>query len=130
MDILHKVFDWMGIPILVIVFWILFFIEARFQLRKSVQSKRQRSVINSILSIPSFILLRFMFLPVMIWLTIQNEKIQFGLNYLYELPSWTEAIIAMLIFDYTNYLWHILNHRIPFLWRFHLVHHTDLDLDL
>lgn len=34
------------------------------------------------------------------------------------------------MFDYTNYLWHTLNHKIPLLWRFHLVHHSDLDLDL
>jgi sterol desaturase/sphingolipid hydroxylase (fatty acid hydroxylase superfamily) len=30
--------------------------------------------------------------------------------------------------DYTTYLWHRLNHAAP-LWRFHAVHHTDLDLD-
>lgn len=27
-------------------------------------------------------------------------------------------------------MWHRLNHRIPFLWRFHNVHHTDLDMDV
>ena len=130
MNIIHQVFDWIGIPVLVVIFWILFLVESKFNLRKRVQNKWHRSFINSIVSIPSFILLRFLFLPVMIWLSIQNEKIHFGVNYLYELPAWTEAVIAMLIFDYTNYLWHILNHRIPFLWRFHLVHHTDLDLDI
>jgi sterol desaturase/sphingolipid hydroxylase (fatty acid hydroxylase superfamily) len=31
--------------------------------------------------------------------------------------------------DYTFYIWHVLMHRIPLLWRFHLVHHVDLDLD-
>ncbi|MEO6289031.1 MAG: sterol desaturase family protein [Ginsengibacter sp.] len=130
MDILHRVFDWIGIPILVIVFWLLFFIESKFSLRKRVQSKSQRLLINNAISIPSFILLRFMFLPTMIWLTIQNEKIHFGLNYLYELPPWIELLIGFILFDYVNYLWHILNHRIPLLWRFHLVHHTDHDLDL
>jgi sterol desaturase/sphingolipid hydroxylase (fatty acid hydroxylase superfamily) len=39
-------------------------------------------------------------------------------------------LISIFIFDYSNYLWHILNHKIPFLWRFHLVHHTDTDLDV
>lgn len=32
--------------------------------------------------------------------------------------------------DYGNYLWHLLNHYVPFLWRFHNVHHIDLDLDV
>ncbi len=31
--------------------------------------------------------------------------------------------------DYTLYIWHIVVHRVPWLWRFHLVHHVDLDLD-
>jgi sterol desaturase/sphingolipid hydroxylase (fatty acid hydroxylase superfamily) len=130
MEILHNIFDWIGIPILAGVFFCLFIIEEKFQLRKRVQSKWKRSIINNIISIPSFLLLRFMFLPIMIWLTIQNEQLKFGLNYLYELPAWAEAAIAFLIFDYTNYLWHTLNHKLPMLWRFHIVHHSDLDLDL
>jgi sterol desaturase/sphingolipid hydroxylase (fatty acid hydroxylase superfamily) len=40
-----------------------------------------------------------------------------------------EAGLALLLMDYTLYLWHVLNHRVPFLWRFHLPHHVDLDLD-
>jgi hypothetical protein len=31
--------------------------------------------------------------------------------------------------DYTLYLWHVLMHRDPWLWRFHLPHHVDLDMD-
>lgn len=130
MSILHEVFDWIGIPVLLAVFLILYFLQQKFPLRNKVQSMLKRSVINNVISIPSFLLLRFMFLPVMVWLTLRNESWQFGLNYLYRLPAWTELAIVFLIFDYTNYLWHVLNHRIPVLWRFHLVHHTDLDLDV
>jgi len=35
-----------------------------------------------------------------------------------------------LLLDWTVYVWHRLNHRAPLLWRFHVVHHTDLDLDV
>jgi sterol desaturase/sphingolipid hydroxylase (fatty acid hydroxylase superfamily) len=34
-----------------------------------------------------------------------------------------------VLLDYTLYLWHVLVHRAPWLWRFHVVHHIDLDLD-
>jgi sterol desaturase/sphingolipid hydroxylase (fatty acid hydroxylase superfamily) len=37
--------------------------------------------------------------------------------------------LAVLLMDYTLYLWHVLTHRLPLLWRFHVVHHVDLDLD-
>jgi sterol desaturase/sphingolipid hydroxylase (fatty acid hydroxylase superfamily) len=39
-------------------------------------------------------------------------------------------VAGLLLLDYTMYVWHRLNHRVPLLWRFHLVHHTDLDLDV
>ncbi len=45
------------------------------------------------------------------------------------LPAWAEALLAIILMDYTLYVWHVLTHRVPFLWRFHVVHHIDLDLD-
>lgn len=127
---IHSVFQIIGVPVLIILFILLFVLETKFQLRKRVQSRWKRIVINFIVSFPAFTLLRFLFLPAMIWLSYKNETLQFGLNYLYNLPSGMEGAIAFLLLDYGNYLWHILNHKLPFLWRFHLVHHTDRDLDV
>jgi sterol desaturase/sphingolipid hydroxylase (fatty acid hydroxylase superfamily) len=45
------------------------------------------------------------------------------------MPCWAEALLGLLLLDYTLYVWHILTHRVPLLWRFHSVHHIDLDLD-
>jgi sterol desaturase/sphingolipid hydroxylase (fatty acid hydroxylase superfamily) len=44
-------------------------------------------------------------------------------------PAWLRDLAAVVLLDYTLYIWHILVHRVPWLWRFHLVHHVDLDLD-
>src|SRR5919108_5507306 len=44
-------------------------------------------------------------------------------------PAWLRDLAAIVLLDYTLYIWHILVHRVPWLWRFHLVHHVDLDLD-
>lgn len=44
-------------------------------------------------------------------------------------PAWLRSLAAIVLLDYTLYLWHIIVHRVPQLWRFHLVHHVDLDLD-
>lgn len=60
----------------------------------------------------------------------KSQLLHIGLNYLYELPPWVGFSIAFLVLDYGNYIWHILNHKVPLLWRFHLIHHTDKDLDL
>jgi sterol desaturase/sphingolipid hydroxylase (fatty acid hydroxylase superfamily) len=130
MEVIQSVFNSIGTPVLLVIFLILFIIEGRRQLRKRVQSRWHRIFINFIVSLPAFTLLRLLLIPTMVWLAAQNESWHFGLNYLYDLPLWAEAIIAFIILDYTNFLWHILNHRIPLLWRFHLVHHTDADLDV
>lgn len=45
------------------------------------------------------------------------------------LPIWLETALAVLLLDYSLYAWHVLTHKVPFLWRFHVVHHIDLDLD-
>jgi sterol desaturase/sphingolipid hydroxylase (fatty acid hydroxylase superfamily) len=44
-------------------------------------------------------------------------------------PSVLRPFVAIVLLDYTLYIWHIAAHHVPFLWRFHLVHHVDLDLD-
>jgi sterol desaturase/sphingolipid hydroxylase (fatty acid hydroxylase superfamily) len=44
-------------------------------------------------------------------------------------PTWLRDLAAILLLDYTLYIWHIIVHKSPSLWRFHLVHHVDLDLD-
>ncbi|GEM_PF-4495405 len=37
------------------------------------------------------------------------------------------SVLSVCALDYTLYLWHVLAHKVPFLWRFHVVHDIDLD---
>lgn len=127
---IRAIFDTYGTAILATLFLLLFILESRFQLRKRVQNRWKRIIINFLVSIPSFALLRLVFIPLMVWLAYENEQWQFGLNYLYDAPVWLKSAIAFLLLDYSNYLWHIVLHKMPLMWRFHLVHHTDLDLDI
>ena len=125
-----NIFDLYGSPILIGLFIIFYILETKFQLRKRVQGKWKRIVINLIVSIPAFVLLRLLFIPAIIWLATKNEQWQFGLNYLFDVPQWVHFIVSFVLLDYSNYIWHILLHKLPFMWRFHLVHHSDLDLDI
>ncbi|MFZ3376301.1 MAG: sterol desaturase family protein [Chthoniobacterales bacterium] len=49
--------------------------------------------------------------------------------HLVPLPAPLEFAFSFLLMDLASYYWHIVNHRVPFLWRFHNVHHIDPDLD-
>jgi sterol desaturase/sphingolipid hydroxylase (fatty acid hydroxylase superfamily) len=41
------------------------------------------------------------------------------------LSFWPKIILTLVILDCFIYWWHRFNHQIPWLWRFHQVHHTD-----
>lgn len=45
-------------------------------------------------------------------------------------PGWLEITLAVLILDFAIWFQHLITHKIPFLWRFHRVHHSDRDLDV
>ena len=57
------------------------------------------------------------------------ERGRMGLLRLIPMPRALRLVLGFLLLDYTLYLWHWMNHRAPLLWRFHAVHHVDLDLD-
>lgn len=54
----------------------------------------------------------------------------FGVLNIFELPLVVEWALAVLLLDVWTYAWHRMNHRIPFLWRFHRVHHSDPHMDV
>jgi len=39
-------------------------------------------------------------------------------------------VLALVLLDCWMYLWHRANHMIPFLWRFHRMHHSDRHMDV
>nr|MDQ2659460.1 sterol desaturase family protein [Verrucomicrobiota bacterium] len=57
-------------------------------------------------------------------------KHHIGLLNLLPLPRWLAIIGGVIAMDYAYYWWHVGLHRWSFLWRFHTVHHTDLDMDV
>jgi sterol desaturase/sphingolipid hydroxylase (fatty acid hydroxylase superfamily) len=130
MNVIKRIFDLKGTPILAAVFVILFIAERRHPLRKRKAPNLRRLKNNALVAFPSFGLLRLLFLPLMVRLTRYNQHKRIGINYAYEASPLLKSIVAFLLMDYSNYLWHVLNHRLPVLWRFHLVHHIDVDLDL
>lgn len=53
----------------------------------------------------------------------------FGLLHRLDVPAWVEWPMAIILFDLWMYGWHVANHKIPLLWRFHSVHHSDAEMD-
>lgn len=45
-------------------------------------------------------------------------------------PVGVEIILSIVFFDFAIWLQHLITHKVPVLWRFHRVHHADLDIDV
>jgi sterol desaturase/sphingolipid hydroxylase (fatty acid hydroxylase superfamily) len=55
---------------------------------------------------------------------------QFGLVYWFNTGVILTIIIAVLALDFSSWLVHLIMHKVPLLWRFHLIHHSDTNVDV
>jgi sterol desaturase/sphingolipid hydroxylase (fatty acid hydroxylase superfamily) len=107
----------------------LLLLERRRPLRVENKSKLRRVQRNLAVAALSAITIHFVESPVITPLAEMVKKKRWGLLKQGRLPRIVETLAALALLDYTLYLQHVLHHRVPLLWRFHAVHHVDLDLD-
>ncbi len=63
---------------------------------------------------------------VFIWLS----QSQFGILHLFTAPIWVELILAILVLDLiAQYGVHYFLHKVKWMWRLHLIHHSDTHVD-
>lgn len=88
-------------------------------------SQRRRLASNGLLWVINALLSPLIILPLTAWAA------SYGLSWR---PDWWQGIggllLDLLILDMAIYGWHVANHRVSFLWRFHQVHHLDEFLDV
>lgn len=125
----RKVPAWLSAPLVIGAAGLLVWLERRRPLRRAVEPKTRREARNLAVAAAGAIALSVTEKPVAEALTSLVERRRLGLLKVIRLPLVVEVALAVVLLDYTLYLWHVLTHRVPFLWRFHLVHHIDLDLD-
>src|SRR5213082_3785861 len=124
------VIDDAGRPLLAGIFIALLLLQWRFPLRRHHFGVVRRLVRNWILSIPGFAVVRFAMLPAPMAAAMWAQDRHVGLLNWLSLPTLAVWIATFLVMDYAYWWWHWANHMIPLFWRFHNVHHTDLDLDV
>ncbi len=56
---------------------------------------------------------------------------KFGLLYIFELPLWAQLVVGVLLLDLIGaYLVHWTEHKVKWMWKFHVVHHSDTTVDV
>lgn len=118
-------------PLLFLAGLILFLaLEVLTPYRKNSVSKTYRWVNNVSLTLFNGLLIQAAFSSAIISTVVFVQDQGTGILNMFEAPALVKLLVTVLFLDFMLYVWHLLNHKVPFLWRFHRVHHSDLNMDV
>lgn len=117
--------------IIIVVAWfaLIFLLEriysaARYPAFLSSTQKHWRVAKNLGVSAINMLLSPLLIIPLTAWISVYFSSWR---------PEWMSHpaffLLDLLLLDCFLYWWHRINHQLPFLWRFHEVHHLDEFLD-
>src|SRR5512134_3504888 len=98
--------------------------------RLPTASKKKRLITNVSLTVMNSFILTMLFAAATVDTALYVSANHLGLLNMISLPLWLKAFAAVLFMDFIFYIWHLLNHEVPLFWRFHRVHHSDLNMDV
>lgn len=117
-------------PALVVGAALLFLVlEQARPLRPPTQPKLHRIGVNAVVAGVGGLAMSLAYGPVVFGAVELASRHGWGLLRMMGVGSRWRALLAFVLLDYTLWIWHRLNHRVPLLWRFHAMHHADVDLD-
>ncbi|MCF8719963.1 sterol desaturase family protein [Nitrospina gracilis] len=112
------------------VFVFLLGLEWMIPRHPTVDSKLRRLGINLGLTGVNIVLVKLFLSTAAVGTAAFAAERGWGLFNFLDWPVWIEVVLTVVFFDFMIYLQHVVVHMIPFFWRFHIVHHSDLDLDV
>src|SRR5262245_8916538 len=121
--------SWLTPGAVIAILAVLTTLEQWQPLRAVVEPRSRHLARNSVLAALGFPVVGLLQAPFLAQLLVWTQEHGIGLLRVVELPEALAVGASILLLDYTLWHWHWLTHRVPWLWRFHLVHHVDRDLD-
>ena len=108
-------------------FWLLESVKPLFSFKYKKWNHAGINIFFTITTIIVNFVMAFILLMTAEW-AVQNK---FGiLQWLPEINIWVFTIIGLLLLDLIGaYLAHLVQHKTKWMWRFHLIHHTDTWID-
>jgi sterol desaturase/sphingolipid hydroxylase (fatty acid hydroxylase superfamily) len=98
--------------------------------RQLTADKVMRWVANLSVVVLNTVMLRALFATGAVGVAVAATQERWGvLNHL-TWPTWLEVFVAVIALDFVLYLQHVMFHAVPTFWRFHMMHHADLDCDV
>ena len=111
----------------VVVFWIL---EGIFPLFLFQYNKMKHAGLNLFFTLTTAII-GFGLAGVLLMASDFVAGNQYGLLYVIEMPLWIHLVVGLLLMDLIGaYCAHLIEHKVKWMWKFHLVHHSDTKIDV
>jgi len=112
---------------------ILIIAEILFPKKKRIHNRKDRWITNGLITLintasVNIVHIAIPLIAIVAAVDVSNGKM--GLFNIINFPIWIEIILTVIILDFIIWGQHLLSHKIPFVWRFHRMHHTDRDLDV
>lgn len=121
--------NWQKLTWILICLTFTWVLEAGIPLVRLNYKKWKHAFVNIVFLVTSMlinVLFGLATLGVFVW----TAKTGFGLLNWINLPIWVELLIAVMLLDFiAQYVAHYLLHKVSFMWRFHMVHHSDTKVD-
>ena len=95
--------------------------EAFYPRRRLETSRSKRWLANLSVAALNTLVIRTLFSSGAVGLAVVAANQEWGLLNSVQWPFWVEGLLAFAVLDLSIYLQHILFHRVPGLWRFHMV---------
>ena len=112
------------------VFLLMLLLERLIPHHPTVDSKPRRLLINLTMTGLDIVIVKLVTGAAAVGAAGFAQEKNWGLLNLLDGSVWLELVVTLVFLDLMIYLQHLVVHMIPFFWRFHVVHHSDLDLDV
>jgi len=111
----------------IVFFWILEGLLPLF----SFQYKKVRHAGINLLFTLCTVIIGFALAGVLLFVSDWASSNNFGLLNLIAMPLWLKVLVGVMLLDLIGaYFIHWLEHRVQWMWKFHLVHHSDTTVDV
>jgi sterol desaturase/sphingolipid hydroxylase (fatty acid hydroxylase superfamily) len=128
MDFIHTLIN-IDPNIITLVLLVCFFSLEQLVASSKGFKARGKHLLNNLALQLMLVLLNLFFVVVVVnaidWLNTHEV----GLFYLLNLPPWLMIVLGVISYDFVTYWIHRASHKVPLLWRFHRVHHSDTQMD-
>ena len=111
----------------IVFFWIL---EGVLPLYRFQYQKVKHAGINLFFTLTTMII-GFGLAGALLWAADYSSSQQIGLLHIWQLPLWAQVVLGILLLDLIGaYFIHWLEHKVRWMWKFHLIHHSDTTVDV